>query len=80
LAEVKLYTLLIDKQVRTARSLKLARKNCQQKLASSSETGFASRDFSPGVIEQKFLDRIHESSSVGARRSPAAPIEQKALN
>ena len=27
------------------------------------------------VIEQKFLDRRHESSSVGARPSPAAPIE-----
>jgi len=28
------------------------------------------------LIEQKFLDCKHESSSVGARQSSAAPIEQ----
>jgi hypothetical protein len=32
-------------------------------------------DLRSQISKQKFLDRIHESSSVGARPSPAAPIE-----
>jgi hypothetical protein len=32
------------------------------------------------IIEQKLLDRRHRSSSVGARPSPAAPVDQKSIS